>query len=195
MAKARALANSLFGVISLVYPLLALVLLKFVEPYWVVAALLIALVLRLAFGGRGAPIIMIVASLVAIAGLSATAFFDSELAIRTYPVFMNAAMFAAFVSTLVRPPSLIERFARISDPDLPAEGVRYTRRVTEVWCGFLALNLLVSCWTVIQPSMLVWAVYNGGIAYALMGLLFAGEYLVRKSVMGKPPHPAGEKQP
>jgi uncharacterized membrane protein len=68
------------------------------------------------------------------------------------------------------------------EPDLPEEGVRYTRTVTQVWVGFFALNGAIALWTVLQAGWDAWLIYNGAIAYAAAGLLFAGEYLVRLSV-------------
>jgi uncharacterized membrane protein len=76
---------------------------------------------------------------------------------------------------------MIERIARIREPNLPDAAVRYTRIVTEVWCLFFVLNA-VALYTALAADIEVWALYNGVIAYVLMGLLFAGEYLVRRRV-------------
>lgn len=75
---------------------------------------------------------------------------------------------------------MIERFARLRHPDLPEAGVHYTRQVTQVWCGFFFVNALVAAWTAVAVSREAWALYNGLIAYVLMGTLFAGEWLVRQ---------------
>jgi len=101
---------------------------------------------------------------------------------RLYPLFMNVAMLAAFAHTLWKPPSMIERFARLVEPNLPEAGVRYTRKVTWVWCAFLAGNGLAALWTALYASLEVWALYNGLIAYVLMGTLFGVELLVRAAV-------------
>src|SRR3546814_1801752 len=57
--------------------------------------------------------------------------------LRFYPVCINALMFALFFLSLLQPPSMIERFARIVEPNLPETGVWYTRQVTKIWCAFL----------------------------------------------------------
>ncbi len=57
---------------------------------------------------------------------------------------------------------------------------RYTRRVTQVWCGFFVLNGGLALCTALWASDAGWALYNGLVAYVLMGLLFAGEWLVRR---------------
>lgn len=74
---------------------------------------------------------------------------------------------------------MIERFARLHEPDLPESGVRYTRKVTFVWCAFFILNGAAALWTALQASLELWALYNGLIAYVLMGALLGGEFLVR----------------
>ncbi len=54
-----------------------------------------------------------------------------------YPVIVNILMLGLFSSSLWQQQSLIERLARIQEPDLPASGVSYTRNVTKIWCVFL----------------------------------------------------------
>jgi len=99
-----------------------------------------------------------------------------------YPVVMNALMFTLFFVSLMHPPSMIERIARISTPDLPEAGVAYTRKVTMVWCGFFILNGSMALYTTTSTSLGFWAVYNSLISYTLMGLLFGGEYCIRRVV-------------
>lgn len=54
-----------------------------------------------------------------------------------YPVWVSLLMLALFGGSLFAKQSLIERLARLQTPDLPPEGVRYTRRITQIWCVFL----------------------------------------------------------
>jgi uncharacterized membrane protein len=109
----------------------------------------------------------------------ATTLADDWLALKLYPVLVNAVMLLVFASSLRHGKTAIERIARLTEPDLPPAGVRYTRRLTQVWCGFFALNGLVSLWTAIDRSDQVWALYNGCIAYVLIGALLVGERLLR----------------
>lgn len=104
---------------------------------------------------------------------------NSVIILKYYPVCVNALMFLLFFTSLLRPPSLIERIARMSTPDLPEAGVRHTRKVTMVWCGFFILNGGMAFYTVWGTGFGFWALYNGLISYTLMGILFAGEYLIR----------------
>lgn len=108
---------------------------------------------------------------------------DSELLLRFYPSLVNLGLLIAFGATLVRGPSMIEKFARLGSPDLPPGAVRYTRRVTQVWCGFFVLNGAFSVYTALYWSRASWSLYNGLIAYGLIGALLAGEYVWRRLVV------------
>ncbi len=81
--------------------------------------------------------------------------------------------------SLLYPPSLIERIARIMEPDLDIYGITYTRNVTIVWLGFCLFNAFISFATVIINNNEIWLLYNGLISYVLMGLLMGSEYLYR----------------
>ncbi|ATO18624.1 Clp protease [Acinetobacter sp. LoGeW2-3] len=100
--------------------------------------------------------------------------------LKLYPVFMSIGSCVIFASTLVRPPSMIERFARLAEPDLPPEGVVWTRKVTVVWCGFFILNAAIALYTVYFTPTRIWVLYNGFISYVFMGCLLLGEYVLRK---------------
>jgi len=58
-------------------------------------------------------------------------------------------------------PSMIERLARLREPRLPQAAIAYTRRVTQVWCVFFAINGAIALVTAIWASDQVWALYNG----------------------------------
>jgi uncharacterized membrane protein len=104
---------------------------------------------------------------------------NTMMPLKLYPVLVNVGLLGAFSTSLIFPPSLVERIARTREPDLPAQAVGYMRRVTQVWCVFFAVNGAVALATALWASSAVWSLYNGVVAYLLMGLLFAGEYLVR----------------
>ena len=106
----------------------------------------------------------------------------SEVSARLYPVVINLSLLGYFAWTLIYPPTAIERIARIREPELPGYAVDYTRRVTGIWCGFFFLNGSIALYTTFWSSLAVWTVYNGVVAYTLMGCLFGGEYLVRRRV-------------
>lgn len=99
---------------------------------------------------------------------------------RLYPAVMVAIALSAFAISLFRTP-LVEIFARRAGERLDERGVAYCRQVTVVWTVFLSLHLCATVATVFASDK-VWALYNGCIAYILMGMLFAGEWLYRKKV-------------
>ena len=100
-----------------------------------------------------------------------------------YPVLVNLMMLAVFGGSLFAGQTVIERLARLQQPDLPEKAVRYTRRVTQVWCVFFIANGAVAALLAWLGRYDWWAVYTGVIAYVLMGILFAGEWLSRKLVL------------
>lgn len=117
---------------------------------------------------------------------------DDTRWLRGYPVLVNGAMLAVFAASLWRGVPVVERFARLRHPDLPPHAVAYTRRVTQVWAVFFAFNGLVSAALSLWAPWHWWTLYNGVISYVLIGLLMAGEWLVRPSPgKGSPaPRPA-----
>ena len=112
-----------------------------------------------------------------------TAITNNEMLLRLYPVFVSLGMLFIFSLSLKYPPSIVERFARLHAPELPAAGILYTRQVTQVWCGFFVLNGSIAAFTAIYTSREIWSLYNGFIAYLLMGGLFAGEWLLRRHIV------------
>jgi uncharacterized membrane protein len=108
---------------------------------------------------------------------------DSERLLRIYPSLVNLGLLIAFGSTLVRGPTMIEKFARIRTPNLSAPAVRHTRRITQIWCAFFAANGLFSLYTALYWSREAWSLYNGAISYALIGVLLAAEIAWRYLVI------------
>ncbi|HSQ43145.1 MAG TPA: hypothetical protein VLM37_12770 [Fibrobacteraceae bacterium] len=104
------------------------------------------------------------------------------------PVLINVGLGFMFGGSLRSSQSLIERIARLRTPQLPPEGVHYCRTVTKVWIAFFAINASMAIITILFCSIQIWTLYNGLIAYILIGALFTGEYLIRrKALSSKPP--------
>jgi len=61
--------------------------------------------------------------------------------------------------------------------------VLYTRRVTQIWCAFFVLNGAFSAYTAFFWSPDAWSLYNGAIAYGMIGLLLLGEIVWRYLVV------------
>lgn len=114
------------------------------------------------------------------------ALFDSPLLLRWYPVLISAFMLGLFVLSLKYGPPMIERLARLREPQLPEKAVVYTRQVTVVWCVFFLCNGLLAAALTLWAPLSWWMLYTGLISYGLMGLLFAIEWLIRQRVRGRP---------
>jgi uncharacterized membrane protein len=99
--------------------------------------------------------------------------------LKLYPVLVSLIFLGVFGYSLIVPPTVVERIARITDPALSTRAVRYTRRVTQVWCGFFLINGTVAAATALFASERIWFLYTGVASYVLMGALFCGEYLWR----------------
>lgn len=176
------LANVLAIGLALAYPPAVYFGLQVMEPRWLGLLLLATLLLRHRQSARRFAAGIEPIEWIVFAGLGGLALgiatFNSAGLLLLYPAAVSLSLLVVFGRTLFRPPSMIERFARLSEPDLPPQGVRYTRLVTGVWCGFFILNAAVSLTTVFA-SREAWVLYNGFLSYLLMGLLFAVEWAVR----------------
>lgn len=117
---------------------------------------------------------------VAAGGLAVLLSLAPALAVKAYPVAVSLAVAAVFGLSLRFPPTVVERIARLTEPELPPEGVAYTRKVTLIWTLVLLANAGVSAATALWGSLAQWTLWNGLLSYLLMGTLFAGEFLIRQ---------------
>jgi uncharacterized membrane protein len=187
------LRNAAFAALTLSYPLAIWLLGDRVEPRWLALSLVLLGALRLAASGQR---LWIGLALGAFALAAVTGVLNAAWPLRWYPVFVNGSLLVLFAVTLVRPPSMAERLARLREPELPPHAVEYTRKVTFAWCGFFIVNGSIAAATSLWGTDAQWALYNGGIAYGLMGAFAGAEYLVRLQVKKRFPLPAkrGEGQ-
>jgi uncharacterized membrane protein len=109
---------------------------------------------------------------------------NNSVITKLYPISINAALLFLFASSLKYPPSVVERIARITTPDLPEEAVVYCVKVTKVWSLFFIINAVISAVTVFMPVK-IWVIYNGFISYMVIGAIFVVEYIVRINVREK----------
>lgn len=104
---------------------------------------------------------------------------DDARFVLAMPVLVNAVLLVTFASSLRGVP-MIERFARMQEPELSDAQRAHCRQVTWAWVGFFFVNGTIAALLALFASRFWWAAYNGGIAYGLMGVLFAGEYVLRQ---------------
>jgi uncharacterized membrane protein len=178
----------LLVLLALAYPLLVYYGLLHFPVKWVALAIAALLLLRLLLLRRQiseAGKALYPAILLGVVCALTSVVLNQAGALRLIPVLINVSCLIAFALTLRHPPSMIERFARLQDPILSPDAIAYTRKVTIVWCVFFVLNGSTALYTALYTSMEIWTLYNGLIAYILMGLLFAVEYLVRLRVKAR----------
>lgn len=176
------ISTLILALATLAYPLAVYLGFGKVEPFWLGLALL-ALMLVRAWAARDAVWLFAGAgaALLALLGMLG----NSWLPLKLYPVVVSAVLLVVFAASVAKPPTVIERIARLREPALPAGGVAYTRKVTIMWCAFFLANGLAALATALWASNEVWLLYNGLVSYLLMGALFAGEWLVRRRVKAR----------
>jgi uncharacterized membrane protein len=129
----------------------------------------------------------------------------SSLTLKIYPALADLVYLVIMGTSILIPPPVVFYFINMFDKTIRnhiESGFfeRYCRNAAIVWCVFFVLDGVVSLITVFWTSAhadLVWGIYNGGITYVLMGLIFIGEYFIlkmieKKSLAGKTK--AGEKE-
>lgn len=178
----RHLVLGLTVAVGSAYPVLVYVGRDAVPPLAFVALALLLIGTRAAFARSAAlrdwrlPLLG-AGAVVAVAALVAPA-----VAARIYPVAMSLATAAAFGLSLAQPTSLVERIALTTEPDLPPAGRSHCRRVTWAWTIWLTLNALIAAGLAAFGNDAAWALWTGILSYLASGVLFAGEWLVRRMV-------------
>lgn len=177
------------AILTVAYPLLILWALARFEPRIVAGGVLALLVLRAGFValrrnpetrslGRRVPWSLALPLLLVAAVSVATAVWNDPLGLLLAPVLVNGALLASFALSLRGQP-IVETLARLQVDRLAPAEIRHCRRVTVIWCVFFVANGAVALVLALSQSLDAWALYTGLLAYVLMGLLFAGEYVYR----------------
>jgi uncharacterized membrane protein len=117
--------------------------------------------------------------------LCASALLDDPRFMLAYPALVNGVLLVQFLWSLRKGRSMVEVFASREVEDLSGDEVRYCRTVTMVWSAFFLLNGAAAAALTLCAPRSWWAIYTGGISYALIAALFAGEYVVRKARFGR----------
>lgn len=109
---------------------------------------------------------------------------NSSVFLKFYPVVVCVTMLCAFGISIFNKPNIIFRFATLQDKTIKGSinekrVERYCLKVTFVWCCFFVLNSLIATYTAIFCDEKIWTLYNCGISYAIMGLIFIVEFIIR----------------
>ena len=170
---------------GLLYPGTVYVSRAIVPPLAFVAASVALIGLRLATLRSPMGRVWRVPLLSAATIIAALAALDMTLAVKAYPAAVSLAAATVFGATLLHPPSLIERFARLREPDLPPAAQSYCRKVTIVWTVWLIANTIIAAVLSLPGHDEAWALWTGLVAYFFMAALFAGEIVVRRFARGR----------
>ena len=176
-------ARSALSLLVVAYPLMVFGGLWMLQPRVVASLLGVVLLARVVTRWRHVsrnafrPLTPPVTAVLVVLALSAL--FNEGQVLLFVPVLMNLALLVTFARTLWRPPSVVEVLARLRHGSLSADAIVYCRRVTGVWCGFFLLNGGIILGLAVHGELARWTLYTGGVAYILMGLLFATEVMYR----------------
>lgn len=170
--------------LGLAYPVLVYSGLRWLEPRVVAVLLGSLLMLRFVLNRRRSRTVTLRSSLsfpLVLLGLAylLTFLFNEGRFFLFVPAMFSVALLVSFGRSLLRPPSMVELFARVKQPDMSTEKVSYCRRVTLLWVVFFLWNASVSTALALFAELETWTIYNGFIAYILIGVLFVGEFIYR----------------
>jgi len=169
----------ILGSVFVFYPLIVFFGLQWVEPAYIALALVCLAGLRFYYSKTTTNIPFIkVAGINIIILLMLSFFSNSSFLLKLYPVVMSLSFLSIFLYSIIKPPAVITLIAGTRGK-LTVNSIEYTKKVTKVWCVFFLANALISLVTVFLSDE-IWALYNGLISYVLMGVLFLGEWIVRK---------------
>jgi uncharacterized membrane protein len=167
--------------VTVSYPFIVYVGLTFSNPLIVGMVLVAILLARMGLNKKKRKAELAILTVVLISTV-VLLMVDQRLAVKAYPVFMSLSFAVLFTYSLIYPPTFVEKIARLKDPNLDEQGIRYTRKVTVTWVVFFLLNASISAWTAINGSLEIWTIYNGFISYVLIGSIFVVEYIIRRFV-------------
>jgi uncharacterized membrane protein len=209
--KPKHRAKYLFGLVAMMYPLLvfcALVIFNLPIRYLSIGIIIFAIAYSAVnarhYKGKHtaaliiSPLILIVIGSVslfidssfAIKQFPVLAKLDPELILKLYPALADLAYITIFTTSFFFPPVFAYYFIEIFDLKIkdkfpPAQFDRYCFRATLVWVIFFMFDGTIAVLTAFFASSRVWAIYNTGISYVIMGIIFAGEFIVIKIIEKK----------
>lgn len=166
---------------SLVYPVIVYVGLPHLPPYAMVLLALLLMAMRAGFARPQQPPAVGLWGLV-LCGcfLASLLLIEPLLAAKAYPVALSLSLAAAFGWSLIHPPTIVERMARLHYAILPAPAVGYTRMVTWVWTVFLLGNGAIAAVLALWGTLELWTIWTGLVSYVAIGAIFAVEWGIRQ---------------
>jgi uncharacterized membrane protein len=109
----------------------------------------------------------------------------TEFLMRSYSVVMSYLLLMSFAVSLFKTP-LVEIMERKKHRTMDVSAQRYCRNATVACTIFLSHHFGFTIATLFLPFK-VWVVYNGAVAYFLVGAMFLAEYLIRRKILSSRP--------
>ncbi len=176
------------GISLIAYPFVVFIGLKYYSLKTISIILLSLFVLRMLLVKKGDQISLIM-GMMGLCLMIASLLFKQQELMLYYPFLISVLLLIIFVTSLIKPPTIIEKIARLMDKDFNDKAIPYVEKVTFVWSTFFLLNGCISAYTIYRQDLELWTLYNGLISYLIMGLIFAVEFVVRMRV--KKSHESG----
>lgn len=189
------------GALIILYPLLvfsALVIFKlnirYLSLLLIVLSIAYIFINRQNYHGRHPVFILISpAILFTIGSLCFTLpfFIDSDylykILLKIYPAMASIVFFIIMGTSIFIPPNLVYTMVNLFDKDLKINVdagyyARYCHRCAIAWCLFFIVDAVISLITSFKASDLIWAIYNSGITYIIMALIFVVQYVNIKMI-------------
>ena len=186
----------IFGIIAILYPFLvfcSLVIIqlpvRYLSVFFIILALSYIIINRHSFKGRQTVIFFITPVILCTIG-TICLLTTSQVILKLYPALANLAYLTFTLSSLIIPPPIAFYFIDIFDKKIktviPEKRFnRYCRNATITWCVYFIIDGSISVFSVFWLSDLDWGIYNGGITYVLMGLIFVAEFVILKKIEKK----------
>ncbi|MDR1389813.1 MAG: hypothetical protein LBJ31_07530 [Treponema sp.] len=124
-------------------------------------------------------------------GIGITAFLvNSSCVLKLYPAMADVVYIVIFEISLVIPPPIVYNIALLIDKDMEKtvsgdQLLSLSRTMTIIWIAYFICDCAAAVITTFASSTLVWGIYNGGITYAIMGLIVLSQVLYYKFVIKK----------
>jgi uncharacterized membrane protein len=185
-------AKLLFGALAILYPLLvfcALVVfnlpIRYLSIGIIAFAVAYSLINKQHYKGRHTAALFISPAILCVIGAVSLLMGDSPLVLKLYPALADLSYLTIFTTSFFFPPPFADYFIEIFDRSIKERiprplFERYCFRATLVWCVFFVIDGAIALVTVFFCTDIIWAIYNSGLTYVIMGLIFFGEFAVLK---------------
>jgi uncharacterized membrane protein len=195
--KFKPAAKHYFGLIAVMYPILvfcAMVILKLPIRYLSIGIIIFAIAYSIInsrhYKGKHTLALFVSPLILCIIGVVSLCLDESPFFIKLYPALTALAYLTIMVTSFFFPPPLAYYFIDIFDKTIktrmPKEVFEsYCFKASVIWCVFFFIDGIISALTTLYGSDTAWGIYNGGVTYFLMGLIFVGEFIVLKSIEKK----------